>query len=251
MYRMTFDYHTHTPYSHGKGTIEENVREGIKKGLREIAISDHGPGHLTYGVKREDFPKMRAEIDEVQKKYPQIKIWMSVEANIVFGTDNGLDVTEEEKKLFDFLLAGYHYGVHDGYCMKNWMWKHGIGAGERRAKDLMVKNTDMAVNAIYKNDLKILTHPGDKGPFDIAELAKACAAKGTWMEISTHHPHLTLDEIKIAMKEDVRFVISSDAHQSYRVGDFESGLERAREAGLDLSRVVNLEDDGCHGEEVE
>ena len=28
------DYHTHTKYSHGKGTIEENVLEAISKGIK-------------------------------------------------------------------------------------------------------------------------------------------------------------------------------------------------------------------------
>ena len=27
-YRMTFDFHTHTTYSHGKGSIEDNVKGG-------------------------------------------------------------------------------------------------------------------------------------------------------------------------------------------------------------------------------
>ena len=30
------DYHTHTKYSHGKGTIEENVLEAISKGIKTI-----------------------------------------------------------------------------------------------------------------------------------------------------------------------------------------------------------------------
>ena len=62
-YKMIADYHTHTIFSHGKGTIEDNVDWAIKKGLKEIAISDHGPGHLTYGVKRHSIPVMREEID--------------------------------------------------------------------------------------------------------------------------------------------------------------------------------------------
>ena len=33
------DYHTHTKYSHGKGTIEENVLEAISKGIKTIGIS--------------------------------------------------------------------------------------------------------------------------------------------------------------------------------------------------------------------
>ena len=37
------DYHTHTKYSHGVGTIEDNVKSAIKKNLKTIAITDHGP----------------------------------------------------------------------------------------------------------------------------------------------------------------------------------------------------------------
>ena len=65
-YKMVFDYHTHTTFSHGKGSIEDNVKAAIAAGLTGLAISDHGPGHLTYGVKRKDFPVMRAEIDRLR-----------------------------------------------------------------------------------------------------------------------------------------------------------------------------------------
>ena len=71
---MVFDHHTHTVYSHGKGTIEDNVKEAAAKGLESIAITDHGPGHLTYGRDKNKLPQMRAEIDRRQDKYPQIKI---------------------------------------------------------------------------------------------------------------------------------------------------------------------------------
>lgn len=48
---ITSDLHTHTVHSHGLGTVEENVIAAIKKGLKTIAISDHGPGHMAYGIK--------------------------------------------------------------------------------------------------------------------------------------------------------------------------------------------------------
>ena len=71
-------------------------------------------------------------------------------------------------------------------------------------------------------------------------IAEACADTDTLMEISTWHPHLTVEEIRIAAQTDAQFIISSDAHVPGRIGDFEGGLERAMEAGLDLSRIVNL-----------
>ena len=238
-YKMTFDYHTHTTFSHGKGSIEDNVKEAAAKGLKAIAISDHGPGHLTYGVKRKNFAVMRQEIERLKPLYPGLDIYLSVEANIV-SNGNHLDVSEEEKGWFDFVIAGYHYGITKGYCVGNWLDNRGLAPGSI-GRSLLVKNTDMTVKALYENDLCILTHPGDKGRFDIKEIAKACAATDTWMEISTWHDHLTTEEIRIAATEDVKFIISSDAHSPNRVGSFAGGVQRALEAGLDIDRIVNIE----------
>jgi putative hydrolase len=105
----------------------------------------------------------------------------------------------------------------------------------------MTKNTDMVLGAIYLNPIKVLTHPGGKAPFDIEEIAKACADRGTLLEISAHHKELTIDDIKKASKFDVQFIVSSDAHTPSKVGDCNAAIERAIEAGLDMSRIVNIE----------
>lgn len=238
-YRMIFDYHTHTTFSHGKGSIEDNVKAAVKAGLSALAITDHGPGHLTYGVKRSDFSVMREEIERLKPLYPQVDIYLGVEANIV-SVGNYLDVTEEETAGFDFILAGYHYGIPHGYCVSNWLDAHGLLPGG--GTSLLVKNTDMTLKALYENDIKILTHPGDKGRFDIHDIAKACADTDTLMEISTWHSHLTVEEIKIAAKTDAKFVISSDAHSPDRVGSFHGGIERALKAGLEIERIVNIKE---------
>ena len=253
---MTFDLHTHTTYSHGtirphgKGTVAENAEAAARRGLRELAISDHGPGHLFYGIRRDQIPLAREEVRREDAARPDLKVWFSVEANIM-DTENGLDVPKAEQGAFDFLLAGYHYGVRQGHCLANWTSAR-VHAGESAARRLARVNTDLYLRAIYENDLKVLTHPGDKAPVYMEEVAKACADRGTWMEISTRHAHLTLPEIQVCMKEDVRFIISSDAHSPARVGEFEGGLARARAAGLDLTRIVNIEpapdEDACPGE---
>ena len=54
------DYHTHTTFSHGTGSVEDNVASARALGLKEIAITDHGFGHMAYAVKRSAFPVMRA-----------------------------------------------------------------------------------------------------------------------------------------------------------------------------------------------
>lgn len=234
---MVYDHHTHTVYSHGKGSIEDNVKVAVSKGLKSIAITDHGPGHLTYGIKTEELPEMRAEIARLSTLYPEIEILLGVEANTK-RTAPYLDV--EDKTDFDILLAGYHFGILRAGMVTNYINSHtGLFGGD--SSTLKVRNTDMILKALYENDIDILTHPGDKGPFDIYDIAKACADTDTMIEINAKHKHLTVDEIKIAAEFDVKFVIGSDAHIPEKVGEFREPLERAIEAGLDLCRIVNIE----------
>ncbi len=243
-YRMVYDHHTHTTYSHGKGSIEDNVKAAVSKGLRSIAITDHGPGHMTYGIDRAKIPQMRAEIAALREKYPQIEILLGVEANTL-RIEPYLDVAAEERPDYDILLAGYHYGIRHAGMIPNYVYKHtGLFHGE--SSSLLVKNTAMILDSLYYNEehdnhIDILTHPGDKGPFDIEDIVKACADTGTLVEINDKHAHLTVSEIKLAAGYDVKFVIGSDAHVPERVGSFKGPLERALEAGLDPARIVNIE----------
>ena len=244
-YRMIWDYHTHTTYSHGKGSVEDNIVEAVKKGLKEIAISEHGPGHLTYGVSMAKMRKIKKEIERLRPRYPEIKIKIAVEANIT-TKHNLIDVEPRDMGFFDFVLAGYHYGILGAFSAENFIVnqldKYGISSAKGAwGRSLLLRNTDMVVKALYENNIFMLTHPGDKGPFDILELAKACSDTGTLMEISNWHPHLDVEGIKIASATDVKFAISSDAHSPKRVGGFTGGLKRALKAGLDIERLVNIE----------
>ncbi|MDD2484783.1 MAG: PHP domain-containing protein [Eubacteriales bacterium] len=243
-YRMLDDIHTHTTFSHGKGSIEDNVKVAVQKGLRTIGISDHGPGHITYGVKRSNFPIMRKEIERLKPLYPQIEILLGVEANII-NSSGHLDISEEEKKIFDYILAGYHYGIfgeapfraariHLGNLLDTWRGNTADGARKNR-------NTELVIKALYENEIKVLTHPGDKGRFDVPALARACEETNTLMEISNWHEAPLVSALKESAKTGVAFIVSSDAHTPNRVGTFAGGLQRALEAGLDPDRILNLE----------
>lgn len=238
-YRMIYDYHTHTVYSHGKGTIEDNVRVAASKGLKAIAITDHGPGHLTYGLKMSQVPKMREDIAKARAMYPEVEVLLGVEANTMRVAPY-IDVTEEDREKFDILLAGYHFGIMKAGMVPNYISNHtGLFSGPDSG--LMVRNTDMILKALYENRIDVLTHPGDKGPFDIHDIARACEDRGTMVEINAKHRHLTADEIKIAAKFDIKFIIGSDAHVADNVGEFKEPLMRALKAGLDPERIVNIE----------
>ena len=238
------DYHTHTVYSHGTGTIRDNVEVAIKKGLKGIAICDHGPGHYLYGIKRHKIPIMRKEIDNLNEEYKDkgIKILLGVEANIT-GFDGNIDMNEDLIKLTDILLLGYHYGVTPssfkaalGLYIMNPITKF-LPVGRKKALEL---NTDAFIKAINKYPISFITHPGSKTKVDIRQLARAAGKVGTALEINSKHSQLSLENIRIAMEEDVEFVVNSDAHSSDDVGEVEAALDRAKAAGLQFSRIRNI-----------
>ena len=240
--RLKFDWHTHTVYSHGKGTIEENVKIARARGLESIAITDHGPGHFGYGFRRSQIEKMRTEIDALNEKYKDIKIYMSVEANIINPSGN-LDVRPDEFALYDFVIAGYHFGTigENVPVSLSLHAKNLLGARTGRYSDRLIQqNTEMVVNSLKNNRIVTLTHPGDKGQVDLDEVFKTCEKTGTYLEISDRHRQLTVQDIKRAASYDVSFIIGSDAHRSEKVGSCERALEKMRAAGLDPARVVNL-----------
>lgn len=238
------DYHTHTIYSHGKGTIEDNVKAAIKLGLKEIAISDHGPGHIFFGLKKRDYQKIRHEIDKMNEKYPQIRVLMGVEANLV-GLDGTIDVPDELMKYLDILLMGYHTGVmpKDFSSGVNLFGKNALCNYIASLRPVIRKqNTDSMIKAINKYKIDIITHPGAKVDIDTERLAKAAKLRGTALEINSGHGFMTVDYVKIAMREGCKFVINSDAHTPLRVGDFKTGIDIANKAGLTADYIINAEE---------
>jgi putative hydrolase len=236
------DYHTHTTYSgDGKGTMEENVQAAIAKGLKVLAISDHGPGHMGYGIKYKQYPKMREELDALQEKYPQIKLLLGIEANVMDEAGH-LDIDEKFLKYNDILLAGYHFGsspkAHLSDVKIHWynMMSRKSAYYYKKAQEL---NTKAFMNAIENYPIHILTHPGAKGPAHLADVAKVAFARGTALEINNSHGHLTYEEILEVKDSGCMFSINSDAHRPEHIGSFSNGIERASRAGITEERILN------------
>ncbi|MDR0886526.1 MAG: PHP domain-containing protein [Clostridiales Family XIII bacterium] len=241
-YKMTWDMHTHTTYSHGIGSIDDNVAVAREKGLQLIGITDHGPDHITYGVKKEKLPEMREIVDSLNHQYDDIKVLLGVEANIM-NADGDLGLSEDDKKYLDYVIAGYHYGALGHNAFKAGV-HHGLNYLYKKTgkytKALKKRNTRNAVNAILNNEIRIITHPGDKGPEDLLAIALACEKTGTYMELNSSHMSLSIKDIKLLKETKAMFCISSDAHNPNRVGEFEPALEVALEAGLSIDRIANI-----------
>ena len=230
------DYHTHTKYSHGKGTIEENVLEAISKGIKTIGISDHGYKHLAYGIKLNDIYKMREEIDKLNEKYSNIEILLGMECNILDCHGN-IDIHDKIIENCDYIMAGYHFASTPtslksmlNHC-NNYMIKN-----EKSTE----YNTKALINAMRNNDIFIITHPGDKGEVYIEEVAKIAKTTDTRLEINSSHGFLNANQLMKIKNIGNKFVIGSDAHIPQNVGNFDLAMKIIKEANVDISLIENI-----------
>lgn len=233
MSKLIFDLHTHTLHSHGAGSVKDNVEAAISLGLKRIAITDHGPGHVSYGVR--DMEKYFDAIDEVKREYgDKIEILSGVELNLSSLDGRCEDISAFEDKL-DIRLMGYH----------RFTAVKGLGSTcyyYLTKRKNIVKNTDAVIEALYKNRLDILTHPGYALPIDIKEVAVACRDNNTLFEINEKHSELTPEDIRIAAEQGARFIISSDAHHPANIGKADKAIGKFLLSGLPLELVENLKE---------
>ena len=254
MYKLLGDYHTHTIYSsglrnkgtHAIGTIEENAKAALKIGLKTLVISEHGPRHYLYGLRKERVRLLRDEIDRLNETFrPKgLKILLGIEANLI-SLDGELDVDHEFVKHLDILLMGYHFGVIPrglkdfyGLYMINPLSRL-IRTFEEKAMDM---NTKAYLKAMGNYKIDIITHPGSKAKLHIEEIAKKAYEVGTALEISSKHGELSTKNLKLLRDMDVNFYVNSDAHRPEDIGNIQAGIDKALDAQIPLNRIINIKE---------
>ena len=239
---LSGDYHTHTKYSrrnHGKGTVEEQVKSAVEKGLSQVAITDHGFNQVLYGVRREDIPKLKADIETAKERYP-IEVLLGVEANLISARGE-IDVVEDDYKDLDVLLCGYHKLVKGNrkrdffFIFKN-LLSSIFHITTRRQRE---RNTNAYINAMKNYDIDVLTHLNHGCKVDVAKVAKVAKETNTYIELNGKRLGMSDKEILTAYKEGVKFIINSDAHSPKRVGDCHLGLQAMLRLKIPESAVVN------------
>lgn len=240
---LTADYHTHTPYSHGKNTVLENARAAKKLGLKEIAITDHGFNHLLFGLKRKKLADLRVECNEAEK-LTGIRVYMGMESNII-SLDGSTDMQESDLQNFDVFLCGIHEvlkfkKISDMYniMMKNYA---AYKFGKKPSQKVIDNTTKAYINVIKNNPVDILTHINYKCYCNLSEVAKCCADYGTYIEINTKKRHISAEELNLMASTGVRFVIDSDAHSADRVGDTKIAEEILKESEIPLEVIDNID----------
>ncbi len=240
---LTGDYHTHTVYSHGKGTVLENALAAKEKGLKEIAITDHGFEQMAFGIKRKKVPQLIADCREATQK-TGVKVYVGMEANLC-DEDGRTDMTVNDYKDFDIFLMGIHRFVKFTHFRDFWnmlvvnaLYTAVKKEGSRR---LIRYNTRAYINSIEKYPIDAITHLNFLCFCDVAEVAKAARDNGTYIELNSKKVHLTDEELEKVVATGVRFIIDSDAHSVDRVGDTKLVDELLSRVDVPRDRIDNID----------
>ncbi len=242
------DYHTHTLESDGMNTIDENVAAAKKRGLSEIGITDHAHYRVRNKKKRlENALLAKAQVLRSGKNH-EIKTFYGIECNVV-GMDGDIDVSNEERKLYDYLVCGIHMSVQPKkfwqfftYYLPNMFWfvMRRLGVNYT-PKGLIRKNTQAVINVIEKNNIDILSHPSRYFRVNVIEVAKACIARGTAMELNNKKISFRPVDFERMAAMGVKFVINSDAHKAENVGRMDRVGDFLKLCDYDPSCILNLD----------
>ena len=152
------DYHSHTVFSDGRGTMEQSVIAAKEKGLKQLAFTEHGYDHMAHGMKRKNIPAYKKMMQELRNKHKELTILYGIEANIL-SLKGEIDVTKQEQGEFDVLIVGFHKS-YKPTSVRNFFnfWLPNNLPILRSRKKQIAKNTQAYIKAMKTHDIDILAH---------------------------------------------------------------------------------------------
>lgn len=241
--KLTADYHTHTKYSHGKGTVMENAIAAQAAGLAQLGITDHGFAHPAFGLSKRKLPNLIKDCKDASER-TGVKVLVGIESNII-SVDGKVDLKEKDYDKFDLFIAGVHKLV---YFKPNSLFQFGlynlanaIFKVDEPTKSLRARNTKAYINVIKNNPVDIISHVNFFCPCNPVEVAKAAADYGTYIELNSKKIHLSEEQLFAVGQTGAKFLIDSDAHSPNRVGEISLVVEQLKKVDFPIDRIMNIE----------
>lgn len=231
------DYHTHTPYSHGKGSILDNAMVAKSKGLKEIAITDHGFSHKTFGVKRNQIDNILVDIEKA-KKATGVNILFGIEENFV-SLDGKIGLYKRDLDFLQIVNVGYHK-LARANSLRDYFKLFVPNNLHFYTKSQIERNTICVLKAIETQPINIITHLGVGMPVNVEEVAKLAREKNVFIELNGKRIAFTRGDIDALMKYDTQFILNSDAHKPEKVGDVRNGMNYVIKYNIPENNIVNL-----------
>lgn len=222
--KIIADTHTHSlACDHAYSTIAENAAAAAARGLRFLALTEHTPS-MPGGPSLLYFNNLRA----LPHILSGVVLLKGAEVNIM-DTKGALDLPDSTLEKLDWVIASMHT------------------TNLRPSTTATHTRTWMAV---AENPLvDVIGHCGDgRYPFDYPAVVKAFARYNKIIEINAHSFLARVGSrencplvARLCAQEGVRIVVSSDAHFSGQVGEFNEALEMLASINFPEELVLNAD----------
>jgi DNA polymerase (family 10) len=219
------DLQIQTSWTDGRNSILEMAEEARKTGLEYIVITDHTKTlAMAHGLDEERLETQGNEIEQINQTVKGIRVLRGAEVNIL--KDGSLDVK-------DYALAKLDV----------------VGAAVHSHFDLSRKEqTARAVSAMQNPNVDILFHPTGRVlkqreayDVDMEEIIHVAKETDTILEIDAFPDRLDLSDeyIKLAIENECKLSIDSDAHATSQIQFLKFGVAQARRGWAKSDDIVN------------
>ncbi|MDP4550528.1 DNA polymerase/3'-5' exonuclease PolX [Alkalihalobacillus macyae] len=219
------DLHMHSTWSDGAYTIEEMAERAREKGYSYIAITDHSQYlKVANGLTAERLREQRVEINRLNKKWTDFRVFAGVEMDIL--PDGTLDYDDELLAEMDFVIAS----IHSSFTQD--------------------EETIMArlETALKSHHVDLIAHPsgrllGRRKGYSLnhEKLIQLAKETNTALELNANPNRLDLaaEWLRKAQDEDVKIMINTDAHHMDMLEHMEIGVSAGRRGWLRKESVLN------------
>jgi histidinol phosphatase-like PHP family hydrolase len=219
------DLQMHSTFSDGAEGVADLAEGALALGWTRIGVTDHSYGlPIAHGMSMASAREQHQEIDRINERFKgRVRVYKGVEANIL--PDGALDLTEEERRVFAYVIASPHSQLR--------------------------KDTDQTarmVAAVRQPGVAILGHPQGRMyntrpgiTADWRKVFKAAASRHVAVELdgNWHRQDLDYELAAIALEEGCIFALDSDAHSIAEFPFTDYAIAHARIAQIPADRVVN------------
>ena len=221
------DFHMHTTWSDGSGSVADMAAAGKARNYEYIAIADHSKGlKIAGGIDEAALAQQGAEIESVNaaEAGSSFRVLRALELNLNPRGEG--DMEDAALAQLDLVIGSFHSAL--------------------RAKD---DQTQRYIAALRNPTVQILGHPRGRVynfraglSADWPRVFAEAAAQGKAMEINCYpdRQDLNVELLELARVAGTSISLGTDSHHPWQLAFIELGLAAALRAGIPPERIINF-----------
>jgi histidinol phosphatase-like PHP family hydrolase len=216
------DFHMHTNWSDGLGSIEEMAETAYRLGLQYIVIGDHSPSaRVAKGLDIQRYREQWKVIERLNSYYNKKGFYILRGCEVDILPDGSLDLPNEFLEEFDFVVASIH---------------------TRFGQD----NTYRILRAIENPFVNLIGHPTGKAygsregyPLNMEQIINLAKETGTALELNTFRADLSPEMVRKCVEKGALVAIVTDAHAPSHIRYLKIGVGLARRGWAKKEDILN------------